>query len=76
VSEDRSRRWITLLEAERERRQAAKIEAEGGADPRAWLTAKLEEMGERLSSGGAAPSDPVAVERDLDDFLRRRRDGC
>jgi hypothetical protein len=39
--------WLDAMAAEIERRQAAKLEAADG-DPRAWLTAKLEEMSQRM----------------------------
>ena len=39
--------WLAKIEAEIKRRQAAKFEA-AGDDPRASLTAKLEEISQRM----------------------------
>jgi hypothetical protein len=74
MSGDKVERWLALLGAERERRQAAKLTAAGG-DPREWLIAKLDEMAERLAAASdyapPRPAEAAAIERDLGGFFER-----
>jgi hypothetical protein len=50
MSGDRVQRRLDLLVAERKRRHAARFTA-ADDDPRGWLIAKLDEMGERPAGG-------------------------
>jgi hypothetical protein len=65
--------WLAKIEAEIERRKAAKFEAAGG-DPRAWLTAKLEEMGQRMRAAPdwvePTPDEQAQSARALDVWFR------
>jgi hypothetical protein len=53
--------WLADIEAEIERRRAAKVD-ESGDDPRQWFMNKLKEMGSRMR---AAPDyvEPTAAEK-------------
>lgn len=68
MSGDKVERWLALLDAERERR---KLAAAGG-DPREWLIAKLDEMGERMRASPdyqpPSPEEFAAAEREISTF--------
>ena len=75
MSGDRARRWMASLIAEHNRRQAAKLSAAGG-DPRDWLIAKLDQMGERMRAAPGyqppPPAEAAAISREVEAFLAKR----
>ena len=76
MRDDRVRRWMASLAAERERRQMAKLTAAGG-DPREWLITKLDEMGERMRASPdyqpPSPEESAVADREISTFFATLR---